>query len=279
MPYDPLAKVDCPGCNKLISMSNYSKHLKVCKANKPKVPYRLLDYPLTFDKPLFHVMYRTDCLNAEDDSAFLNNWDIYNNIYAHCGPHKDKSLEIDSVSINSSSTKHEHAHFIGSWSNTTRVKSSSYLASFFNTKGAYKCLNLHVDTTEPYVAHFRVLQVILYIQTVNGKHIKFDHLNEIKFGNDYYKKKYLKELSSHELWIAAQYHSYLIERKQKYEQLKALFNMDPVKYQNHLPTDYMVSRLDTKIEFCEKIMVDLTGNLDIPTYDDMIESYNKYINT
>lgn len=276
MVYNKYAKVECPGCNKSISLNNYSIHLKRCRANKVLPYYRLLDYPLSFDVKLYHVIYRTDCLTSEDDSAFLNNWEIYNNIHAQCGAHAQPSLDLDRKNMGDTSTKHEHSHFIGYWTNTEQAKSNKYLASFFDQKSAYKCVALFDETTEPFVAHYRVLQTIYYIQTVNGKHKKHNHKNITTFANDYYKKKHLKELTKDQLWIIVQYQQYLQSIKLRYDEIEILVNSDPAKYYKLIISDSKIEKLNVKLRFCDEVINNLQCTDLIPSYDEVMESYHKY---
>lgn len=280
MPYHYKNKVDCSLCGKSKSISNYSKHLKICKGKPLLPPYRLLDYPLTFDKPMYHVIYRTDCLASFDDAEFLSNWDIYNNIHAYCGAHNVKSVEIDSKTIFDSSTKHPHAHFIGTWANTKRVKDSKYLTKFFTIRSAFKCINLLKEKkqlpTAPYIHHFRILQTIFYIQTVNGKHAKTNHMNPITFANEYYRKKYIKDLATKELWIIHQYKEFLESLLNKLYHLRLAIAQDPETYPPSMLKKGKIKMIECKIVYSTKVIEQLIGH-NCPTDDDILESYNKYI--
>lgn len=283
MQYHHTNKVTCDLCGNEKSISNYSKHRKICKG-KPQLPnYRLLDYPLSFDKKMFHVIYRTDCfIEPMGEQEFLANWDIYNNIHAYCGSHKVSSVEIDSKNIFNNTTSHPHAHFIGIWANTSRVKDNKYLAKFFTTRNSYRCINLLKEkedgTSQPYNFHFRILQTIYYIQTVNGKHPKTHHMNPITFANEYYRKKYIKNLSTRELWIIEQYRIFLASLLNKLEHLRLAIAQDPVTFPPSMLHHGRIKLINYKIEHANKIITNILGHEDVVSHEDLMFSYNNYIN-
>lgn len=279
MPYDPNAKIECPACYKVVSMNNYARHLKTCKAGKEvkPPPFIQLDKNPNINNIKYHVIYRTDCFRDVDSKdKFLSNWAIYNNIHAQCGPHIATNMEQDIHTTKEDSTKHSHAHFIGSWANVDRKYSSKFMASHFTLPFAYKRIQLYDESTEEYMAHYRLLQAIYYIQTVNGKHKKFDHSNPIVFSSDYSRKKYIKILSSNNLWLIVQYQDYCLSVKQRYLDMQRLFASNPEKYPSLTVNPDLINIADNKLNHCLTTILQITNN-NLFSYQDVLDSYNKYL--
>lgn len=255
-------KVDCPLCDKELSSNNYHKHLRHCNLKlQGYLDYKSLDagynaYDITNNKTLYHVMFRLDtCTNVDE---FMSYWTVYNNIYAKCGSHGVVDLEYDQV-CDHNLTKNPHVHFVGSYNNPSINHRSDVLKKLFTSPKSYRCLDLTsasdnlLETDHSLEAnhtrreaHFRLLKVIWYIQTVKGTHYKYDHKNKVVFKNKYEKNKFIKDHATNNMWSTKLYFDFICQQLARYKYMqdngisiknKSIIAHIDEKY-NHLLTTY-----------------------------------------